>query len=73
MKPMELNVMENIEGTGLFLYDREQPENHSRENCKKERIGLLEYSYGVLDGRDLLDWTLERMKRKCRKKFRGGR
>lgn len=67
MKPMELNVMERIEGTGLFLYDTTKPISGSKKRKEKDRIRLLEYGYGVLDGRDLLSWSLERMKRKWKK------
>jgi len=34
---------------------------------KKERIRLLEYGYGIINGRDLLKWALDRMKQKYRK------
>ena len=67
MKPMELNIMEKIAGTGLFLYDTTQQEPHGKANRKKEHIQLLEFSYGVLNGRDLMCWGISRIKRKLRK------
>lgn len=64
MKPMELNVIEKIKGNDLMLYDTSVPESGVRENRGMERIHLLEYGYGVLDGRDLLKWSIQRMKQK---------
>ena len=66
MKPMELNVMEQIPGKEITLYDTSaKAENFSVD--KKERIRLLEYGYGIINGRDLLKWALDRMKQKYRK------
>lgn len=66
MKPMELNVMEQIPGKEITLYDTSvKTENFSGD--KKERIRLLEYGYGIINGRDLLKWALDRMKQKYRK------
>ena len=66
MKPMELNVMEQIPGKEITLYDTSvKAENFSGD--KKERIRLLEYGYGIINGRDLLKWALDRMKQKYRK------
>lgn len=67
MKPMELNVIDKIDGAGLFLYDTTKPVPGRKKRKKEDRIRLLEYGYGVLDGRDLLSWSLERMKRKWKK------
>lgn len=70
MKPMELNIMEQIEGGGLFLYDTGSPRTIKEETQKQGRLRLLEYGYGVLDGRDLLDWAWERLCRKIRRKHK---
>lgn len=72
MKPPELNVIENIAGQGLFLYDREQERLCEKENRKKEHLALLEYGYGVLDGRDLFSWAVNRMKKKLNRKNKKG-
>lgn len=66
MKPMELNVLEQIPGKEITLYDTSEKQEGFQED-KKERIRLLEYGYGIINGRDLLKWTLERMKQKYRK------
>ncbi|MCI6879591.1 MAG: glycosyltransferase [Clostridiaceae bacterium] len=67
MKPMELNVIEEIPGKEITLYDTSvKEENFSMD--KKERIRLLEYGYGIINGRDLLKWALDRMKGKYRRK-----
>lgn len=71
MKPMELNVMENIEGTGLFLYDTRESVKRGKRGPKEERIRLLEYGYGILDGRDLLKWGMHRISKKLRRKAKG--
>lgn len=63
MKPLELNIIRRIPGQGIGLYDTTiaAPENGPD---KKDRYRFLEYGYGVLNGRDLLKWALERMKQK---------
>ncbi|MCD8241542.1 MAG: glycosyltransferase [Lachnospiraceae bacterium] len=63
MKPLELNVIRQIPGSDLTLYDtgEREPDFHPD---KKEFFRFLEYGYGVLDGRDLLRWALERLRRK---------
>ena len=66
MKPMELNVMEQIPGKEMTLYDT-SVKAESFSGDKKERIRLLEYGYGIINGRDLLKWALDRMKQKYRK------
>jgi len=66
MKPVELNVIENIKGTDITLYDTSCVDN-SFVSDKKERIRFLEYGYGIINGRDLLKWALERMKQKMKK------
>ncbi len=63
MKPMELNIIRNITGEGIYLYDTTIPEPENRLD-KTDRYRFLEYGYGVLNGRDLLKWALERMKQK---------
>ena len=70
MKPMELNIMEQIEGDGLFLYDTGTALAVKEETQKQNGLRLLEYSYGILNGRDLLDWALERMRQKIRRKHK---
>ena len=66
MKPMELNVMEQIPGKEMTLYDTSVKDGNFSVD-KKERIRLLEYGYGIINGRDLLKWALDRMKQKYRK------
>lgn len=66
MKPMELNVMEQIPGKEITLYDTSAKDDNFSGD-KKERIRLLEYGYGIINGRDLLKWALDRMKQKYRK------
>lgn len=73
MKPMELNVMENIDGTGLFLYDTQEVAAGGKKDPGGERIKLLEYGYGILDGRDLLKWGIHRIFKKLRRKVKGSR
>lgn len=68
MKPMELNVIERIQGTGLFLYDSSLSVEIKKKLPEDVHLSLLEYSYGVLDGRDLMKWALRRAGRKFRKK-----
>lgn len=68
MKPMELNVIEQIQGTELFLYDSSLPVESEGKHSEDVHFRLLEYGYGVLDGRDLLRWALRRVRRKFRKK-----
>ncbi len=63
MKPMELNIIRNITGEGIYLYDTTIPEPENRLD-KTDQYRFLEYGYGVLNGRDLLKWALERMKQK---------
>lgn len=70
MKPMELNVLEQIPGRDLLLYDTGQPEEKGMRDRKKEHLRLLEYGYGVLDGRDLLWWGMMRVRRKLRRKLK---
>lgn len=66
MKPMELNVMEQIPGEDICLYDRR--ESVQGVNADKSlRIKYLEYGYGVINGRDLMRWIIDRMRRKVRK------
>ena len=66
MKPMELNVMEQIPGKEMTLYDTSVKDDNFSVD-KKERIRLLVYGYGIINGRDLLKWALDRMKQKYRK------
>ncbi len=66
MKPVELNVMESIKGTDITLYDTLEPSEKFVPD-KKERIRFLEYGYGIINGRDLLKWAVERMRQKIRK------
>lgn len=66
MKPMELNVVEQIPGKEITLYDTSAKDDNFSVD-KKERIRLLEYGYGIINGRDLLKWALDRMKQKYRK------
>lgn len=72
MKPMELNIMEQTEGEGLFLYDTDIPVSgmNTEETQKQLHLRLLEYGYGVLDGRDLLDWAWKRLGQKIRRKWK---
>ena len=65
MKPLELNVIRQIPGEGICLYDTEILEETDRKD-KYEVIRFLEYGYGIINGRDLLKWALVRM---CRKYY----
>lgn len=71
MKPMELNIIEQIKGKGIYLYDTSLQTDSGKENKEREHLRLLEYGYGVLDGRDLLKWAWKRMKEKIGKRNRG--
>lgn len=66
MKPMELNVMEQIPGDEIRLYDTEE-KSPKTGNEKQERLRYLEYGYGAIDGRDLMRWSVERLKEKLKK------
>lgn len=66
MKPVELNVLEQIPGKEITLYDTSCPAEEYRPD-KKEKIRFLEYGYGIVNGRDLLKWALERMAQKLKK------
>ena len=68
LQPMELNVIEGIKGEKICLYDTNKQTQTEKERRKKEHIQLLEYGYGILDGRDLLSWGLERLNRKLWKR-----
>lgn len=70
MKPMELNVLEEISGNDLFLYDTKKMGVHVQKKQKKEHLRLLEYGYGVLDGKDLMYWSISRVWRKLRRKLK---
>ena len=63
MKPMELNVMKEIPGKELTLYDTTEADPAFKPD-KQDRIRLFEYGYGVINGRDLMKWVIERMKQK---------
>ena len=69
MKPAELNIYENVPGQGIFLYDTQKPTGKV-EDEKETRIRLLEYGYGVLNGSDLLNWSLDRIAKKLKHKMR---
>ena len=65
MKPLELNVMETIQGEGIYLYDTEiKAASHMADKQQKARF--LEYGYGVINGRDLFKWALIKMYHKYR-------
>lgn len=66
MKPIELNVLENIPGADITLYDTTVQEEQAAD--KKERIRFLEYGYGIINGRDLLKWAMDRMTDKLKKR-----
>lgn len=65
MKPMELNVIEEIPGHDITLYDTSKTDTTFVPD-KKERIRFLEYGYGIINGRDLLKWAIERILQKIR-------
>ena len=65
MKPLELNVMENIQGEGIYLYDTEIKVT-SYMTDKQQKARFLEYGYGVINGRDLFKWALIKMYHKYR-------
>lgn len=68
LKPMELNVYEQLEGDDLILYDTSIVHQNGESDSKKDRIRMLEYGYGVIDGRDLIQWSIARIQRKLKKK-----
>ena len=68
LKPTELNVIEGIEGEEIWLYDTNTQVSIETVSRKKEHLRLLEYGYGILDGRDLLNWSMERLRRKLWKR-----
>ena len=65
MKPLELNVMESIQGEGIYLYDTEIKVT-SYMTDKQQKARFLEYGYGVINGRDLFKWALIKMYHKYR-------
>ena len=67
MKPMELNILEQIPGQDITLYDTSVHEGNG-ESTQKSKIRYLEYGYGIINGRDLLRWGLQKMKQKFGKK-----
>ncbi|OUP22397.1 hypothetical protein B5F29_01255 [Lachnoclostridium sp. An196] len=67
MKPLELNIMKGIKGNEIYLYDTSKRTDDFSSN-KKEKIKFLEYGYGIINGRDLLIWSLEKMKFKIWKR-----
>ncbi len=73
MKPAELNILEEIPGKELCLYDTAVSEDTGGEKEKNIHLRLLEYGYGVLDGRDLMRWSIERIRRKFAGKWRKSR
>ena len=66
MKPLELNILNRINGEDITLYDTSK-EDPGYGPDKKEKIRFLEYGYGVINGRDLLKWALERLTHKMGK------
>ena len=66
MKPLELNILNQINGEDITLYDTSK-EDPGYGPDKKEKIRFLEYGYGVINGRDLLKWALERLTHKMGK------
>lgn len=67
MKPMELNIINKVPGNDIHLYDTtNRIENFVRD--KNEKVRFLEYGYGIINGRDLLKWAIERMKQKLQRK-----
>lgn len=66
MKPMELNVMENIPGGDIALYDTSERTGDAKPD-KGARVRFFEYGYGVINGRDLMKWALERLLQKVRR------
>ena len=68
MKPMELNIMESVPGSDITLYDTSVQEGQG-ESEKDSRIRFLEYGYGIINGRDLLKWGMEKMKEKLKRKI----
>ena len=66
MKPMELNIIEAVPGMEITLYDT-SVKCGKGEPEKDSRIRFLEYGYGIINGRDLLKWGLERLAHKVKK------
>ena len=66
MKPLELNVINHISGGDITLYDTSEKISDYKPD-KKEKLRFLEYGYGVINGRDLMKWALERLLQKAGK------
>lgn len=67
MKPMELNVVNQIPGNDIHLYDTTRVIDDFKPE-KNEKIRFFEYGYGIINGRDLLKWAIIRMKQKMHQK-----
>ena len=67
MKPMELNIINHINGEDITLYDTSEKIPDYKPD-KKERLRFLEYGYGVINGRDLMKWALDRLLQKASRK-----
>ena len=68
LKPIEMNVLENIKGSGIFLYDTREPK---KKKSKKSEMSLEEFKYRLrLTGKTklLLKMVLDNLKRKIFKK-----
>ena len=67
MKPMELNIINHIIGEDITLYDTSEKVPDYKPD-RKERLRFLEYGYGVINGRDLMKWALDRLLQKASRK-----
>lgn len=63
MKPMELNIICQISGSGIYLYDTKKTAA-SNDKPKNVDVQYLEYGYGIINGRDLIRWSLRRLRDK---------
>lgn len=69
MKPMELNIICRIQGKGIHLYDTER-RNGKTKNDKNRVFKYFEYGYGMINGKDLLLWSITRARQKMSRKKR---
>lgn len=68
LRPIELSVIQNIYGSGIYLYDRNQYEKHKNFDAN---YSLYEYSFRTHDAKEMLIFSIKlcynEMKRKMKK------
>lgn len=68
LKPHELNVMYNIEGTGVFLYDlTKKGEIPSNKMIKNLATSIIRYDARAISNRQLLNLLIYELKQKFKK------